>query len=250
MRLAPGTAAQRLEVARALCRRLPGTRAVLADGRISYWQAVRIAEGTAPLDAQTALAVEARVLPKAVSQSVGQLRRSLGRAVIAAGPAAAQAAHERAVAERTVTFCPLPDGIAGLWMQGPAPEVSAVYTALASLADRPRRPDDGRLAGASQQHGPADTPVNAGVARQQILVDEITTQGRVVAVPGAQYGVDLTLRITHARLKGHRDVLKNLEPLATSSRDADEPAVNQEAPQHRVGCRIARDGLVGLRPSC
>lgn len=92
--------------------------------------------------------MEARVLPKATRQTLGELGRALRRAVICAGPAAAQATHDAAVADRTVDMWALPDGMALLRTVGPAADVTAVYTALTALADRPVDDDDDRLAGA------------------------------------------------------------------------------------------------------
>ena len=148
LRLAPQSAARRIANARELCGRLPATFAGLSAGRIGFLHALSITDTTQPLTNEQATAVETKVVTKAASQSVGQLRRALGRAVIAAGPAAAQARHEHLVTDRSVGMWALPDGMAKLQMVGPAPQVSAVYTALTALADRPQHAEDTRLAGA------------------------------------------------------------------------------------------------------
>ncbi len=80
MRLAAGTADRRLTTARQLADRLPGTAAALTAGQVSYLHAVKLVEAVKDLDDATA-AAEARVLPRAVSQTVGQFAAAGQRAV-------------------------------------------------------------------------------------------------------------------------------------------------------------------------
>lgn len=144
LRLSAGTAQRRLQVARQLTDRLPGTCAALAGGTIGYWHATAIVEVTESLPADSAARVEERVLRRAGGQSVAELRRSLRRAVIVADPPAAQAAHDDAAAGRRVDRWGLPDGMAELRLIATAPDVAAVYTALTALADQPTAPGDTR----------------------------------------------------------------------------------------------------------
>ena len=74
------------------------------------------------------------MLPRAGRQTVGQLRASLSRAVLAVDPAAAEARHERAVAGREVRVRPLRDGMAELWALLPADSAVAVYSRVDRLA--------------------------------------------------------------------------------------------------------------------
>ena len=84
LRLADSTAAGRLETARALTDDLPAVLAVLAAGEISYGHASAIVDATNCLPGEKARQVADRVLARAKHQTVGQLRRCLKRAVLAA----------------------------------------------------------------------------------------------------------------------------------------------------------------------
>ena len=101
LRISTGGAQARLHLALDLDR-LPATRLALAAGRLDLTKTRAIVEATKVLDDPAALTVESRVLAKAPAQTVGELKAALGRAVIAADPAAAQARHERAVTGRLV----------------------------------------------------------------------------------------------------------------------------------------------------
>jgi hypothetical protein len=68
--------------------------------------------------------------------------------VLAADPAAAQARHEQAVAERRVTLTPQPDGMAELWALLPAADGARAYTAIDTCARDATTPDDQRSADA------------------------------------------------------------------------------------------------------
>jgi Domain of unknown function (DUF222) len=142
LRLSRWAASARMELAVTLSERLPGTSAALAAGDIDLPKARAVADITVHLDAPLARAVEARVLPRAVSQTAGQLRVALHRAVLAVDPDGGQVRHERVVVERRVTLSALPDGMAELWALLPAPAASAVYAAIDLRAGRPGHPGD------------------------------------------------------------------------------------------------------------
>lgn len=134
LHLSACTADRRLQVARMLIRRLPGVRQALAAGSVDYRKAAAIAEATENLDDAGALAVEARVLPKAPDQTLAELRRTLRRVVIAVDPPAAAEAHRQAVSERCVRMWPIEDGMAEIYAKLPAEDAAAVMTALDTLA--------------------------------------------------------------------------------------------------------------------
>jgi Domain of unknown function (DUF222) len=142
LRWSRSAAGARLVLAQTLAERLPGTAAALAVGDLDLPKARAVADATSTVDAPVALAVEARVLARAVSQTVGQLRACLARAVLAADPPGAQVRHERAVAERRVAVSALADGMAELWALLPATAASAIYTAIDTHARRPGHPGD------------------------------------------------------------------------------------------------------------
>lgn len=100
LRVAPVTATSRLDDALTLTRRHPATLAALAAGRITLPKARIIAEQTEQLTPEHAAAVEDRVLGRATTQTPGQLRRSVRRAVSRADPAAVRRRHQAARRER------------------------------------------------------------------------------------------------------------------------------------------------------
>ena len=143
LRLSVGGAQARLALALDLVR-LPGTRLALAGGRLDLTKTRAIAEAVAVLDDSACLAVEARVLPKATEQTVGQLRAALARAVLAADPGAAEVRHDRAVKGRRVELWALPDGMAALYAALPAVDALACHTWLTALAEKANCPGDER----------------------------------------------------------------------------------------------------------
>ncbi|HEX4253668.1 MAG TPA: DUF222 domain-containing protein [Streptosporangiaceae bacterium] len=76
--------------------RLPGTARALHKGLIDQPKARLIAETTRILSNDDAHAVESRILPAAVRQTLGQLRAALARAVLAVDPQAAARRREEA----------------------------------------------------------------------------------------------------------------------------------------------------------
>lgn len=86
------------------------------------------------LDPENRALVEARVLLKAGDQTIGELRRAVRRAVIAAAPEVAQIKRAMAAEDRNVERFPAPDGMATLVAHGPAEDVYALYLAADALA--------------------------------------------------------------------------------------------------------------------
>jgi hypothetical protein len=85
-----------LDLALDLATRLPGTAQALRSGVIDYLKARLIADATRILTDADARAVEARILPDAGRQTLGQLRAAISRAVLAIDPAAATRRREEA----------------------------------------------------------------------------------------------------------------------------------------------------------
>jgi len=135
LRLSRPAAGARLHLAVELSR-LPATSAALAEGALDLPRARAVVDAVAVLDAPLAAAVERQVLPRAGTQTVGQLRSALSRAVLAADPAAAEIRHERALASRQVTLQAARDGMAELWALLPADAAVAVYQHVDALARR------------------------------------------------------------------------------------------------------------------
>jgi Domain of unknown function (DUF222) len=123
------------DLAVTLCWRLPATGAALAAGVIDLARAKVIAEATAVLSEDAARAVEAAVLPGAGGQTTAQLRVRLRRAVIAAGPDAAERRREEAERQARVSLYADEDGTATLAGSGlPAVQAAAAMARVTAIA--------------------------------------------------------------------------------------------------------------------
>src|SRR4051812_3025708 len=132
--LARCTGQQRVWLATALTR-LPATETLFESGQLTLSKVPAIVEALSVLDDQAASAAEARVLVRAADQTLGNLKRALSRAVLAADPTVATQKAERATGERTVLLTPHDDGMCELWALLPAPEAMALWSAISTLAD-------------------------------------------------------------------------------------------------------------------
>ena len=144
-----GTAAFRTRQATALLDRLPATLAAWEAGLLDQRRVTTITQGTVNLTAEHAALVEARVLPKAPSQTAAQLQAAIKRAIISVDPAGAEERHETARKGRRVAVNPEDDGMASLWALLPAPDAVAAFEWLTRLArgcgaDDPRTMDERR----------------------------------------------------------------------------------------------------------
>ncbi len=159
LRLSTVTAQRRLAVAEVLAGTLAATGRALRRGRISYLHAMTLAEATYGLDAETAVAVQDRVLPRAGGQTLAEFKRSLRRAVHALDPTRVEEQRAQAMTERRVCMTARDDGMSELWALLPAEGAAAVMTAVDALASvtsatDPRTADQRR----------ADALVDLGVA--------------------------------------------------------------------------------------
>ena len=134
LHLSRGTAGARLDLATRLSTQLPDTLAELQSGTIDLPKARAISEATEVLDEAATAAVQARVLPKAATQTVGELRAALSRAVLAVDPDAANRRHRAARNDRRVQLHPHPDGMGAMWALLPADDATAAYARLDALA--------------------------------------------------------------------------------------------------------------------
>jgi hypothetical protein len=180
LRISSNMAATRLATARALTTRLPSTLSGLQHGRLDAYRAQIIAEhvtpladaihdrmigqGRSPAEAEraaiaVATTIEDRVLGRPgdlagtspgaggprPDQTPTQLRASVKRAVIAADRAFAEDSRQQALKTRKVTLrTDLPDAMAALNIDLPAPEALAVWNVLDSCARELRSNGDPR----------------------------------------------------------------------------------------------------------
>ena len=139
LRLSAGTAAERVGVADALTHRLPATLQALCEGEIGYLHARHLADTITPLSDEVAAAVETAVLPDAPGQSLGEFRRAVARAVIAADPQGAAQRAEAAAAKRRITRHPLPEAMEGWWLTLPAHLAGPAWERLTDQAKTTQR---------------------------------------------------------------------------------------------------------------
>jgi hypothetical protein len=211
LRLSPGTAANRLAVARVLTDRLPGTVERLARGEITYLQARKLAEAVTPFDDATCGVIEEKALRRAGDQTLSQFTATLRRAVLSADPRGAEQRHADALAERRVVITPADDGMAQLWALLPAEGaamVGCVLDALAVKAPGETRTADQRRADAlvavfaaavndpnlPEQHG-ARPSVQVTVAASTLLgadeqPGELTGYGPITAAHARRIAAD------------------------------------------------------------
>ena len=133
--LTQGGAEYWMDLAVSLARRLPATLAALGEGTIDLNRAKLIDQYTSSLDAGLARAVERRVLARAEHQTIGQLRASLQRAVLAADPAAAERRRQEAQRRAWVALFGDHDGTASLSGRFlPAAQAAAAWARISAMA--------------------------------------------------------------------------------------------------------------------
>jgi hypothetical protein len=132
-----GGAQSRVDTARAITETLPRCQLAMAAGLMGYWHARVVADAVrdAGLDPAGVAAVDARVASKIRGQSWAGFRRTLRRAVLAAGPDVVVAEHAEAVRRRRVDKIDLLDAV----MTSPGPTTrSPIRTRRAGTGDATR----------------------------------------------------------------------------------------------------------------
>ncbi|HEY0185899.1 MAG TPA: DUF222 domain-containing protein [Cellulomonas sp.] len=158
---------------------LSDTGDALADGRIDQAAAQLIADRLIDLPAETALAVQSRVLDGADRRTPTQLRRDVERALIAvdAEEAARRRAHAR-TGRRVDRPRVLPDGMAGLWAVLPAPDATRIDATLDAAARTARSVGDPRTLDQLRADGLRDLVLHTACAAG-------TAQATGTALPSA-----------------------------------------------------------------
>jgi len=140
LRWTPTSAANRLGDAIELVESLPATLRALDAGRIDWIRARTILNHTKVLDPALRRQVEAEILPYAATRTVKLTREKLAREVAKADPDGAVERHQRRVPDSTVDFSPDEDGMATLYVYGPAETVRPIFDVLDQCARGARRP--------------------------------------------------------------------------------------------------------------
>ncbi len=124
---------------------LSATGSALARGQIDLRKARALANRLVDLPMETALDVQAAVLPGAGLRSPAQVDRDLGRALAALDTAESTARHRRARDTRRVCHpTVLPDGMAGIWAVLPAESAALLDATLDGAAASARAGGDSR----------------------------------------------------------------------------------------------------------
>jgi hypothetical protein len=134
LRLSRMTATGRLVMAQTLVAELPGTLAAWEAGAIDSLKARAITEASYLLAPELRGALEARVLRRAGTQTIAQLRAALTRAVLALDPKGAAERHQWRRQDRRVVVSPDEEGMASLWALLSASDATAAYQRLCDLA--------------------------------------------------------------------------------------------------------------------
>jgi hypothetical protein len=196
LRLSPGAAEKRIEVARALADTFSGTREALEFGDISYRHAEAMVELCDQLDTESVARIEMMVLPKAVNQTVADFRRSLRRALLKVAPDVVAAAHEAAVQFREVVLYPEADGMATLSARMAAADAQTVWLALDTLAHMARdEARDAELPGELVD----ETPIGAWRADALVAwANQVLADPKLPKVHGRPVRVEIVIDIATA----------------------------------------------------
>jgi Domain of unknown function (DUF222)/HNH endonuclease len=146
LRMAPGTASQRVRTARALHRGpLPATAAALAAGEVSYQHAAALADATHDLPAARTAEAEPVLVDAARRLDPSRLRRLAAHLRDMVDPDAAEERTRARLDRRGLWLSPTFDGMVALDGLLDPEAGEAARAALTPLA-RPTGPDDGRSA--------------------------------------------------------------------------------------------------------
>lgn len=148
-------------------------REEVCHGHLPTQKANVILNAAADLVPEHAAQVISRAVAIAPDNNAPQLRRKVNRLVHTMDPAAADARHDRAVAESRVEFVPAPDGMAWINIFLPAQQATAAFHSIDALArqwreeDRQRRGADSLGRDKDSLGRYAEEPVSLDVWRAQ-----------------------------------------------------------------------------------
>lgn len=211
LRITPGTAIDRLALARELTR-LPATSAALARGELTLFHARALAEATRPFPVAKASAIEAAVLPSASGESVHRFRQRVERAVLSVDDRDADEQHAEAMTQRRVAIRPTKHGMSELFAVLPAEGAAALGAVLDAAALRRAGADDGRSA--DQRRADALVDLAAGALGSGSREQGLRPAVRVTVALSTLLGLDERA----GELEGHGPV-----PAAVARRLAADP---------------------------
>jgi hypothetical protein len=189
LRVPERTAENLLAESRALADDLPGTRAALAAGRISYRHAQTVVQQSWSIPVDGLAAFEQALLPAAEKLTVAKLKHKARLLREKLHPETITARREKSIADRTCGVIPEHDGMATLYLTTGAELVQAIFTRATDLA--------------TSLHGPGEKRTLSQIRTDvlsDLLIDGVTPTG-----VGA--GVKATVQVTVPvmTLLGHSD---------------------------------------------
>lgn len=135
-RCSPSQADRHVGLAAALVHELPETMAALTRGEISEWRAALVARGTACLSRADRAEADRRLGPDLGRLGDRSIDRAARRISAELDAASVVERHRRAVASRSVSVRPAPDGMAWLTVLGPLVDVVGAHAALDAAEKR------------------------------------------------------------------------------------------------------------------
>ena len=141
LKLAPATAGQKLDAAVELTGRLADTGELLSAGYLSYANARTLASAVEDLQDDVAAKVQDRVLPRGCSQTPGEFKAAVRRAVAKFDRKDEAQRHAEAFADRNVISYPVEDHMADVVLHLAADGAAVVMTAVNAWAARENKAD-------------------------------------------------------------------------------------------------------------
>lgn len=131
-------------VARVLADRLPGTRRLLAEGRLGYLHVLSIAEGVEDLTPEQAARLEELVLPRAADQTPGQIRLAVKKALARIAPDRLRERERAARGFTGVDTTQEDDGTGTAFVRGPSIGIQLIETWVETFARTAKAAGDER----------------------------------------------------------------------------------------------------------
>ncbi|MEC5177904.1 hypothetical protein RCH16_002930 [Cryobacterium sp. MP_M5] len=186
LRIPERTAETLLAESQALAEDLPGTRAALAEGRISYRHAQAIVQQSWSIPEEGLAAFEQALLPAAEQLTVAKLKHKARLLRERLHPETITARHTESIAKRTSSVEAGADGMATLFLTTGAELVQAIFHRATDLAASLQGPGEERTLTQIRTdvlsdlliHGVTPTGVGTGVkATVQVTVPVLTLLG-------------------------------------------------------------------------
>jgi hypothetical protein len=166
IRVPQRTAENLIAESRALADDLPGTRAALRNGEISYRHAQTLIDQAWSVPEGAKAAFEAALLPAAANLTVPKLKHRARVLRERLHPESIKSRHQKSIADRNVFFDPAADGMASLTWYDTADRIQAAFHRATDLAISLQGPDEPRTVSQLRADAFSD-----------LLIDGVTSTG-------------------------------------------------------------------------